>query len=368
MPDPASFLWDQAEASPHIQFLYDLTRGRVVYVSPAYESGLGGRRAHVNEELPALLARLHPDDRSLWRRYWPLWQAGRLRDEVEVRLLGPQDTEQWFCLSPHWQRDAEGHVLLGGVLREITAERQHRANSDKFNTKKNTVLSLLAHDLAGAFVLLQQLIDFIGEEMSPQANPRVPEMLQLMQRTSAHSVRLIYDLIDQEFLASAAIPLKRERVDLREKVAQCLEPFQRAPGAEARQLVVELPAAPVVAEVDTNKLLQVVSNLLSNAFKFTPADKRVTVRVDELGAEAVRLQVADEGIGISAELLPQLFERFTPARRPGLRGEPTTGLGLSLCKTIVELHQGTLTVQSVEGQGSTFTVELPRATTSSEPS
>ncbi|RYE03475.1 MAG: ATP-binding protein, partial [Rickettsiaceae bacterium] len=75
----------------------------------------------------------------------------------------------------------------------------------------------------------------------------------------------------------------------------------------------------------------------------------------------VRLQVQDSGIGIPAALLPVLFERFTPARRPGLRGEPTNGLGLLLCKTIVEWHQGTITVASTEGVGTTFTVEIPQA-------
>ena len=69
--------------------------------------------------------------------------------------------------------------------------------------------------------------------------------------------------------------------------------------------------------------------------------------------------MADEGIGIPTALQPVLFDRFTKVRRPGQRGEPTTGLGLSLCKTIVELHHGTLTVVSTEGQGSTFTIELP---------
>lgn len=362
MLNPASFLFDQAEASPHVHFLYDLTANQVVYVNPAYERVLHGHRNHLQEELLPLLTRLHPDDRPVWDVYWPLWQAGRLHDEVELRLLGPADTTQWFCLTPHWQQDAAGHVLLGGMLRNVSLDRQHRANSDKFNTKKNTVLSLLAHDLAGAFALLQQLTAFVEEEMSPQANEQIPQMLHLMQRTSAHSVQLIHDLVDQEFLESAGIPLKRERVDLCEKVQQCLEPFQRAPGAEARQLAVQLPAEPVYAEVDTNKLLQVVSNLVANAFKFTPDTGQVAVRVAP-GPESVRIQIVDEGIGIPAALQPVLFERFTPARRPGLRGEPTTGLGLSLCKTIVELHQGTLTVQSTEGQGTTFTVELPIMTT-----
>lgn len=77
--------------------------------------------------------------------------------------------------------------------------------------------------------------------------------------------------------------------------------------------------------------------------------------------EAGPSYVRDIGIGISAAQLPILFERFTPARRPGLRGEPTNGLGLMLCKTIVEWHQGTITVVSMEGVGTTFTVEIPQA-------
>lgn len=75
----------------------------------------------------------------------------------------------------------------------------------------------------------------------------------------------------------------------------------------------------------------------------------------------VHIKVQDSGIGIPADVLPRLFERFTPARRPGLRGERTTGLGLVLCKTIVEWHKGTISVASREGQGTAFTVEIPQA-------
>ena len=350
----------QAEASAHVQFVYDLPTGRVVFINPAYERVLHGTCARVNEELPGLLDRLHPDDRRLWQDNWQRWVEGQLPDEQELRLLAPDGTEQWFCLTPYRHQDEAGHLYLAGILRDISAEQEHRANSDKFNSKKNTVLEILAHDLAGAFALLRQMTDYVQEEMGPTAAPKVVEMLGLMQRTSRHSVQLIHDLVDQEFLAAAEIPLKRERVDLREKVAECLEPFRRAPGHEARQLTLELPPEPVYAEIDTNKLLQVVSNLVTNAFKFTPDDGRVTVTV-EPDPNGVRIQIADEGIGIPAQLQPVLFERFTKARRPGLRGEPTTGLGLSLCKTIVELHRGTLTVVSEEGQGSTFTVEIPQA-------
>jgi two-component system sensor histidine kinase VicK len=253
-----------------------------------------------------------------------------------------------------------GRVWVGGTLRDSSAGKQYKAYSDKFNTKKNTVLEILAHDLAGAFVMLKQLAEYVEEEMEPQASPQVAEMLRLMQTTSERSVQMIHDLVDQEFQESVTVVLKRERVDLCEKIAQCLEPFRRAPGREALQLKSELPPEPVYAEVDVNKLLQVVSNLVTNAFKFTPDGGHITVRLEPRQGH-VRISVADEGIGIPESLRSVLFERYTPARRPGLHGEPTTGLGLWLCKTLVELHQGTLTLVSTEGQGSTFTIELPVA-------
>lgn len=357
MPVPAVLFREQAAASPHLHFVYDLQTQRVVFVNAAYTRRLRGNPERVNEELPVVLQRLHPDDLPVWRRYWQLWQRGRFEDEVEVHLTQP---EQWFCLTPYWQQDAAGNGWISGILREITRDKEHRANSEKFNTKKNTVLEILAHDLAGAFILLQQLSEYVQEELPAPANPQVLQMLALMQQTSQHSVAMIHDLVDQEFLESASIPLKRERVDLREKLQQCLEPFRRAPGQERRQLHYAPPAAPVYAAVDVNKLLQVVSNLVNNALKFTPDEGQIHVTLEEADGRA-RIRVADEGIGIPQALQAQLFERFTPARRPGLRGEPTTGLGLSLCKTIVELHQGTITVSSSEGQGSVFTIELPNS-------
>jgi len=365
MPEPATFFLEQAEASPHVYFIYDLLTERVVFVNAAYERVLHGHRAHVDNELPALLARLHPDDQPVWRRYWKLWRRGQLTGEVELRLCTPGQPDQWLCLDPaHWVPAAPAPGWLGGVLRDITEAKQHQANSDRFNSKKNTVLEILAHDLAGAFVLVQQMAHYVQEEQEePEVptNPRTPEMLRLIEATSQRSIRLIHDLVDQEFLETSSIPLRRERVDLRQKVEECLEPYRRSPNHELPRLELELPTEPVYAEVDVNKLMQVLSNLVTNAIKFTPTSGRVTVCIAPHNG-GVRLTVADEGIGIPAGLQPVLFDRFTKARRPGLRGEPTTGLGLSLCKTIVELHQGTLTFSSSEGQGSTFTVELPDPT------
>jgi two-component system sensor histidine kinase VicK len=361
MVEPASFFLDQAAASPHVHFIYDLAAGQVTYVNAAYKQVLQGHPDQVNEELPALLARLHPDELPLLRRYWELWTQGRLHDEVEIRLRSTESGPEqwlWLCLSPHWQQDADGHVVLGGTVRDSTRNRNYLDNSDKFTSKKNTVLEILSHDLAGSFVMVQQLTTYVRDALREHPNPQVLQMLGMVLDTSQRSVSLIHDLVNQEFLETTSIPLKRERVDLRERITEGLEPAQYLPGSAALHLQVELPPGPVYAEVDVNKFLQVIGNLMFNAYKFTPDGGHITIRLEEL-AGRVRLTVADDGIGIPAAMQPHLFERFTPARRPGLRGEPTTGLGLLLCKTIVELHGGTLTVESTEGQGSTFTAEVP---------
>ena len=112
--------------------------------------------------------------------------------------------------------------------------------------------------------------------------------------------------------------------------------------------------------LDVNKFTQVLINLVGNAFKFTPDAGRVAVHITP-GPGSVLIHVVDNGIGIPLAMQPYLFERFTKARRPGLHGEATTGLGLALCKTIVEWHHGTISVESTEGQGTTFTVEIPRS-------
>lgn len=358
--DFAALFRDQAEANVHVQFVYDVAAGRVVYVNPAYERVLGGHRDRANEELPGLLARLHPDDRAYLARYWQLWAQGQMADEVQVRLLQPNQPDQWFCLTPHFQRTDADRGLVAGTLRDISVSKHHQDNSDTFNTRKNAVLEILAHDLSGAFALMQQIAVFLREEVSMPEGSRATDMLHVLENTSVSSVKMIRDLINIEFLASANTDLKRDRVEVGTVLREQLEELQQSQKLLGQQFTYALPAKPVYALLDLNKFNQVLTNLIGNALKFTPAGGAVAVTVEAIPGK-VRLQVRDTGIGIPAALQPQLFERFTRARRPGLRGEPTTGLGLALCKTIVEWHQGTISVASTEGQGSTFAIEIPQA-------
>jgi len=358
MTDLAAFLLEQVETGPHIQFVYDVAAGRVIFVNNAYQTVLGGTPAEVNAELPALLDRLHPDDRAFLARYWKLWVRGQMQDEVEIRLQQEGQPDQWFCLTPSFRQEPEGPLLIGATLRDISEQKHYQENADQFNARKNATLEILSHDLSGVFALVQQIVDYLQEAVPVEAGSRVPEMLRVLETTSQSGVKMIRDFINLEFLTSANTDLKRDRVDVGAVLRAPLEELRRNQALLGQQFEYALPPEPVYALLDVNKFTQVLNNLVSNALKFTPDGGRVRVHVAPYPGY-FRVEVSDTGVGIPAAVQPRLFEAFTQARRPGLRGEPTTGLGLALCKTIVEWHKGTISVTSTEGQGSTFTVEIP---------
>ena len=162
MPDYNPLFVRQAEASAHVQFVYELAAGKVVFVNEAYRPVLRGVPDQVNTELPALLARLHPDDQPRLADYWAQWCRGAGRDEVEFRLCRPDAPDQWFCLTPFHERDADGAVWLVGALRDVSVTKRYQANADLFNSRKNATLEILSHDLSGAFIVVQQIAEFLS--------------------------------------------------------------------------------------------------------------------------------------------------------------------------------------------------------------
>jgi two-component system sensor histidine kinase VicK len=357
MFDFAAFFLAQVEASPKVQFVYNLTTSHLDFVNSAYERVLGGHAAQVNAELAGLLARIHPDDRAYLAEYWRLWGSGQPTDEVDIRLQSPGQPDQWFTLHPYYQKASSGTVWLSGTLHDVTVTKEYQQNADLFNSRKNATLDMLSHDLSGAFILVEQISQYLHEEIKPAPSGKMLELLDVLASTSQDSVKMIRDLINLEFLTSANSALKRDRVNLNDVLREPLEQFEHGQRLTRHHFTYSLPNRPVYVNLDVNKFAQVLINLINNAIKFTPDTGTITVRV-EPGPGTVRIQVQDNGIGIPLDLQPHVFDRFTQARRQGLRGEHTTGLGLAICKTVVEWHYGTLSVESIEGQGSTFTVEL----------
>lgn len=256
-----------------------------------------------------------------------------------------------------------------GISTDITERARLQAERDKLlieaqvarevaesaNRSKDEFIAMVAHELrspinsvAGWVKLLQM------REFDAATTKRA---LEAIERGTQTQVQLIEDLLDISRLVRGALRLTFAPVNLMTVIQSALETVR--PMADSKQIYLETQfAANVQVSGDENRLQQILVNLLTNAIKFTPKQGLVTV-VLELVEEHVQIQVSDTGKGISAEFLPQIFERFQQAQQ-NTGAKDGLGLGLAIVKNLVELHNGTVTAHSSGiGRGATFTVKLP---------
>jgi signal transduction histidine kinase/integral membrane sensor domain MASE1/ActR/RegA family two-component response regulator len=228
--------------------------------------------------------------------------------------------------------------------------------------RKDEFIAVLAHELRNPLAPIRtglELLRRAGD--SPGAIERVRTM---MARQVTHMVRLIDDLLDVSRITSGKIHLQLAPARLADMVEAAVEANRAAMEAAAVQLDVDLPPQPVVLSVDSTRFVQVISNLLHNATKFSHAGGRIAIRArvatDAAGADALVLTVADQGIGIAGDLLPHVFDLFTQGARPGAGGAAGLGIGLALTQRIVEMHGGRVEARSGgPGLGAEFAVYMP---------
>ena len=227
--------------------------------------------------------------------------------------------------------------------------------AESANRSKDEFLAMLGHELRNPLAPIVTALH-IMKLRDPAA--MLDERL-IIERQVAHLSRLVDDLLDVSRITQGKVQLERERVDLRGVVARALELAQPLLARRERPVEVDPGEAPLFMHGDAVRLAQVLSNLLTNAAKFTPSDRRIALRLTRRGAEGV-VEVEDAGDGIAPELLPPVFELFVQGAQPLDRQAGGLGLGLSSVKMLVAMHDGTVAVESDgPGRGSRFTIRLP---------
>lgn len=156
--------------------------------------------------------------------------------------------------------------------------------------------------------------------------------------------------------------MMKQRVDVVRMAKRTVQQYQESERRINKVFHLSASSDSIFIELDENKFMQSINNLISNAIKFTPDGGIITVSLEE-EEEAVLFKVADNGIGIPEKYHVTLFEKFTNARRPGIKGEPSVGLGMSIIKTIVEWHHGKIWFESEVNKGTTFYISLPKSPT-----
>ncbi len=246
------------------------------------------------------------------------------------------------------RRELEEEVVRRKRLAEELAEADRR---------KDEFLAMLGHELRNPLAPIRTAVHLL-RDLDP-ADPRVPAARDVIERQVGQMARLVDDLLDVSRISRGKITLNLEVVELADVIARAVETSRPHVDARRQKLTVALPPGPVRLRADLTRLAQVVSNLLNNAAKFTGAGGHIGLTV-EAGPGQVAIRVRDDGVGMTADLLPRVFDLFTQGDRSLARSEGGLGIGLTLVKNLVEIHGGTVEAHSDgPGKGSEFVVQLP---------
>jgi signal transduction histidine kinase len=233
------------------------------------------------------------------------------------------------------------------------------AQLKRINEYKAEMMQRIAHELRTPLQSLNSVYYLLSEEVAGPVNEKQRQYLELFRSNTERISDFTNQFLDLSKIEAGRSEFRKHPTDLRTLVTAAVE-NARAIGVQHRIAVtLETDEVPTV-EVDREKIVQAIGNLLSNALKYTPEGGEVSVRLSSSGRTVV-LSVSDTGVGIDAEDLPNLFTKFYQAKNVGKARTKGTGIGLALVKAIVEGHNGRVGAVSVEGKGSTFTLELPAA-------
>ncbi|MGZ3182120.1 MAG: response regulator [Telluria sp.] len=241
-------------------------------------------------------------------------------------------------------------LRLGRVERELR----------EVDRRKDEFLAILAHELRNPLGPIRSAVELL-RHLDPHPTPVQENARQMIIRQTDHMVRLVDDLLDVSRISQGKIVLKKERVRLQDVIRAALETANPAIERGGHTLTVSLPGRDLWADGDAVRLAQSIGNLLNNAAKFTSPGGKIAIRAEADGTDAV-ISVSDNGIGVDPQQADKIFTLFAQGKHRAERVQDGLGIGLSLVRTLVELHGGSVAVSSDGNNlGSTFTIRLPLA-------
>jgi PAS domain S-box-containing protein len=349
-----------AENINEVFWLADPQTTQILYVSPAYERVWGRPCQGLYERPQSFLDAVHPDDREKARVAALEKHSRGEATDVEYRIVRPDGSVRWVRDRGFPIRDAAGNVYrFAGLAEDVTDKKEAEEALREADRRKDEFLAMLAHELRNPLAPIAssvQVLNLLGPR-----DARLQYARDTIDRQVRHLARLVDDLLDVSRLSTGKVKLRKERVELAAVLARAVETSRPLIDARRHELTVTVPEGPVWVDADATRLAQVVSNLLNNAAKYTEEGGRIALAVGWEGGEAV-LRVRDSGVGIPADMLARVFDLFTQVDRGLDRAQGGLGIGLTLVKSLAEMHGGRVSAHSDgPGRGSEFVVRLPLA-------
>ncbi|QNA87765.1 PAS domain-containing protein [Massilia sp. Dwa41.01b] len=308
-------------------------------------------------------------EQAIGHNHWEVWpetidsEGGQLYRRVKE--TGIPDTRVYR------QTFANGHVMwseisayptldggLAAFFRDITERKQAEEMLREANQRKDEFLAMLAHELRNPLAPIRAAAELMAIARLDEA--RLRKTSEIISRQVGHMTGLVDDLLDVSRVTRGLVALNKSPQDMKQVVSNAVEQVRPLIEGHRHRLSVDLPFDPAYVCGDDKRLVQILTNLLNNAAKYTPPGGHVRLSI-ALEDERVLVHVLDNGVGMTAELQKHAFDLFAQAERTADRAQGGLGLGLALVKSLAELHDGTVRCESTgPGQGSCFTVCLPR--------
>jgi PAS domain S-box-containing protein len=351
-----------ADAIPHLCWMADpdgyivwYNRRWVEYTGRAYEQMKGLRW------VPVLDATVQP---KVLERWLECIASGRPFD-MEFPIKGKDGASRYFITRAEPVRDDSGRIVRWfGTDTDITEGKRAEEALKVAERHKDEFLATLAHELRNPLAPIRNALQILQLSPDPEVQVRTCAM---MQRQLDQVVRLVDDLLDVSRISTGKLQLRKERVDLRTVIEGAVEASRPLIDCMGHQLSIILPSQPVTVDADPARLGQVFVNLVNNASKYTDRGGHIRLAVERQGGD-VLASVRDNGIGIAADQLPDIFNLFSQVEGALHKSQGGLGIGLTLVKRLVELHGGRIEARSEgSGKGSEFVVRLPLVVEASGP-
>jgi PAS domain S-box-containing protein len=291
------------------------------------------------------------------------WMALALHEnqgynEQEVIVERPDGTRRVVLAHANPFFDEKGRLLGAiNILIDITERKQAEEAAKEADRRKTEFLAMLAHELRNPLAPLRNGLQIM--RIASQNPTAVEQARNMMDRQFGHMVRIIDDLLDVSRIERGKIELRKTRIDLMSAVQDAVETSRPYIEEAGHKLTVTPPDGSVIVDADRTRLAQVFSNLLNNSARYTDRGGHICLKVERQGSDVV-VSVTDNGAGIPATMLPQIFEMFSQTDRPLEKSRGGLGIGLSLVRGLTEMHGGSVEAHSEgEGKGSEFRVRLP---------
>jgi len=286
-------------------------------------------------------------------------EAGRLREEVGLlreQAIRAKESAVDSGADPAARmallREANEKLVLATLKAQEATEEAEHASRDK-----EQFLAMLAHELRNPLAPIANALAILRRSGPP--NPKVTWVHDIIKRQVDHLTRLLDELLEVSRLTSGKVVLKRRAVEISETMRFAVESAQPLMRGRRQHLSVDFPAKPLAVDGDPTRLVQIFSNLLHNAAKYTPEGGSIKFSAAQEG-DSVVLRVSDNGCGIAEETLPHIFDLFTQEGRSLDHAQGGLGIGLTVVRSLAELHGGTVNATSPGfGEGSDFFVTIP---------